>query len=93
MRRQIPHGYGRRLIALLALGGLQGAIGWWMVTSGLSVRTDVSHIRLAIHLITALVMLGGIVWTALDLLALHAIRRRRIRPALDSRRRSPRCCC
>ncbi|HWK35628.1 COX15/CtaA family protein [Sphingomonas sp.] len=67
VRRQIPRGYGWRLTALLALGGFQGAIGWWMVTSGLSVRTDVSHVRLAIHLLTALVILGGIVWTALDL--------------------------
>ena len=70
IRKQIPRGYGWRLTALLALGGLQGAIGWWMVTSGLSVRTDVSHIRLAVHLLTALVILSGIVWTALDLRAL-----------------------
>jgi cytochrome c oxidase assembly protein subunit 15 len=69
-RNRIPVGYGWRLVGLLALGGLQGAIGWWMVVSGLSVRTDVSHIRLAVHLITALVILSGIVWTALDLLAL-----------------------
>ncbi|RDE06448.1 COX15/CtaA family protein [Sphingomonas aracearum] len=70
IRRAIPRGYGWRLVALLALGGLQGAIGWWMVKSGLAVRTDVSHIRLAVHLMTALVTLAGIVWTALDLLAL-----------------------
>ena len=66
-RKRIPAGYGLRLVALLALGGLQGVIGWWMVMSGLSVRTDVSHIRLAVHLLTALVTLAGIVWTALDL--------------------------
>jgi len=66
-RREIPKGYGLRLLALLALGGLQGAVGWWMVASGLSVRTDVSHVRLAVHLSTALLILGGIVWTALDL--------------------------
>lgn len=67
LRRQIPRGYGLRLTALFALGGLQGAIGWWMVASGLSVRTDVSHVRLAVHLSTALVLLGGLVWTAMDL--------------------------
>lgn len=67
VRRMVPKGYGIRLIALLALGGLQGAIGWWMVASGLSVRTDVSHVRLAVHLSTALILLGGIIWTALDL--------------------------
>jgi len=72
IRKRIPAGYHWRLVALLALGGLQGAIGWWMVKSGLAVRTEVSHIRLAVHLITALVTLAGIVWTALDLRALAA---------------------
>ncbi|MEO9636329.1 MAG: COX15/CtaA family protein [Parasphingorhabdus sp.] len=67
VKRAIPNGYGGRLLALLALGGLQGTIGWWMVSSGLSERTDVSHYRLAVHLLTALVILGGLVWTALDL--------------------------
>lgn len=70
VRRHIPAGYGWRLAALLALGGVQGAIGWWMVASGLSERTDVSHIRLAVHLSVALVILAGIAWTALDLRAL-----------------------
>ena len=66
-RRAIPRGYGPRLVALLALGGLQGAIGWWMVKSGLVLRTDVSHFRLAVHLLTALFIIAGLVWTALDL--------------------------
>lgn len=70
-RRAIPAGYGWRLIALLALGAFQGAIGWWMVTSGLVDRLDVSHYRLATHLLAALLILGGLIWTALDLLALH----------------------
>ncbi|SNS38356.1 cytochrome c oxidase assembly protein subunit 15 [Sphingomonas laterariae] len=69
-KRAIPRGYGPRLVALLALGGLQGAIGWWMVASGLVDRPDVSHIRLAVHLLTALFILGGLVWTALDLIDL-----------------------
>lgn len=67
VKRQIPKGYAPRLVALLALGGLQGTIGWWMVVSGLTERTDVSHYRLAVHLMTALFILGGLVWTALDL--------------------------
>ncbi len=67
VKRAIPSGYGWRLVALLALGGLQGTIGWWMVSSGLSERTDVSHFRLAVHLLTALFILGGLIWTALDL--------------------------
>jgi heme a synthase len=69
-RKAIPKGYGLRLVALLALGGFQGAIGWWMVKSGLVNRTDVSHFRLAVHLTTALFIIAGLVWTALDLRAL-----------------------
>jgi len=67
IQRAIPKGYGWRLVALLMLGGLQGAIGWWMVASGLVNRTDVSHYRLAVHLLTALFIIAGLVWTALDL--------------------------
>lgn len=70
IRRAIPKGYGWRLTALFALGGLQGAVGWWMVASGLSERTDVSHFRLAVHLLNALFIMAGLVWTALDLKAL-----------------------
>ena len=66
-RRAIPAGYGWRLFALTSLVGLQGAIGWWMVASGLEYRTDVSHFRLAAHLLTALFLLAGLVWTARDL--------------------------
>lgn len=66
-RRAIPPGYGVRLVALLALGGLQGAIGWWMVTSGLFAGVSVSHYRLAIHLLLALTILASLIWTALDL--------------------------
>lgn len=67
IKQQIPQGYKGRLLALLALGALQGTIGWWMVSSGLSERTDVSHYRLAVHLLTALFIMGGLIWTALDL--------------------------
>ena len=70
LRRAIPPGYGPRLLALLALGGFQGAIGWWMVSSGLVDRTDVSHYRLAAHLLTALFIAAGLIWTALDLFQL-----------------------
>lgn len=82
-RRAIPQGYAPRLVALFALGGLQGTIGWWMVQSGLSERTDVSHYRLAVHLLTALFIMSGLIWTALDLLALArdpAARPARLRP-------------
>jgi cytochrome c oxidase assembly protein subunit 15 len=68
IRKAIPAGYLPRLLALLALGGLQGVFGWFMVRSGLSATmSDVSHFWLSIHLLTAFVTLGGLVWTALDL--------------------------
>ncbi len=85
LARAIPAGYGPRLVALLALGGLQGAVGWWMVQSGLWTGPAVSHHRLAVHLILALVILAGLVWTALDLLATARGRppaRLRLAPAL-----------
>ena len=67
-RGWIPKGYKLRLLALLALGGLQGVFGWLMVRSGLGgTMTDVSHFWLSIHLCTALITLAGLVWTALDL--------------------------
>jgi cytochrome c oxidase assembly protein subunit 15 len=50
------------LVGLLALGGFQGFIGWWMVSSGLSVRVDVSQYRLATHLIIACLIFSGCVW-------------------------------
>lgn len=53
----------RRLWVIFALGGLQGAVGWWMVASGLTQRTEVSQYRLAAHLILALVIFAAIVWT------------------------------
>ncbi len=71
LRGWIPRGYHLRLVALLALGGLQGVFGWLMVSSGLTgSMTDVSHFWLSIHLCTALFTLAGLVWTALDLHAL-----------------------
>jgi len=66
-KRAIPRGYGWRLTGLFVLGGLQGVIGWWMVASGLVDRPEVSHIRLAVHLLLALLILGLLIWTALDL--------------------------
>jgi heme a synthase len=66
-RRALPKGYAVRIFALGLLVGLQGTIGWWMVASGLETRTDVSHFRLSVHLLTALVIFSGLIWTALDL--------------------------
>jgi len=79
-RRWIPAGYGRRVVLILALGGLQGVIGWWMVASGLQYRTEVSHVRLAVHLMAAMLIYAVLVWTALDLLGRPA--RFRLLPGL-----------
>lgn len=49
-------------VTLLFLGGLQGFIGWWMVSSGLVDRVDVSQYRLAIHLTLACIIFAAIVW-------------------------------
>lgn len=62
----IPQGYKVRLLAILALGGLQGFVGWYMVQSGLVDRIDVSQYRLALHLSIAFVILSALVWTGLD---------------------------
>jgi cytochrome c oxidase assembly protein subunit 15 len=62
------------LVAIFILGGLQGAVGWWMVTSGLTERTDVSQYRLAVHLTFACVILAYVVWVARGLAPLPAVR-------------------
>jgi cytochrome c oxidase assembly protein subunit 15 len=69
VRGRIPPGAKPRLLGLMLLGGLQGAIGWYMVASGFEAdRTAVSPYRLVIHLGLALVIYAALVWTALGLL-------------------------
>jgi heme a synthase len=60
-------GLSSRLLLLLALGGLQGAVGWYMVSSGLIGRTDVSQYRLALHLTLAVLIYMLTLWTAFEL--------------------------
>jgi cytochrome c oxidase assembly protein subunit 15 len=79
LKRAIPRGYGWRLAALFVLGGAQGAVGWFMVMSGLEGRTEVSPYRLSAHLLFALFLMAALLWTALDLRALA--RDRAARPA------------
>lgn len=70
LRRQIPTGWTPKLLLLGALGGAQGAIGWWMVASGVTTgegMLDVASYRLATHLGLAFVILGFITWYALML--------------------------
>jgi cytochrome c oxidase assembly protein subunit 15 len=72
LKRVIPAGYGWKLTGLLLLGGAQGALGWYMVMSGLADRTDVSHLRLSAHLLLAFAIMGALIWVALDLRKLAA---------------------
>ncbi|MEM6694175.1 MAG: heme A synthase [Pseudomonadota bacterium] len=66
--RRIPTGWTGRLLLLGAFGGLQGAIGWWMVASGLTgTMVDVASYRLATHLGLAFVILGLIAWNIVEL--------------------------
>ncbi len=53
----------RRLWAIFGLGALQGAVGWWMVVSGLTHRVEVSQYRLAAHLMLAMFIFAAVVWT------------------------------
>ena len=70
-----------RLLALLVLGGLQGALGWAMVASGLVDRPSVSHYRLAAHLLLAVVLYAYTVWLILELGPHGIAARRRQGPA------------
>ncbi len=62
IRGKVEPGIRAPLVGLLALGGLQGFIGWWMVSSGLSERVDVSQYRLAVHLMMACFIFASCVW-------------------------------
>ena len=64
---RIRAGWAPRLLGVLALGGIQGALGWYMVKSGLADRIDVSPNWLALHLSVAFTLLGCLVWLILDL--------------------------
>ena len=61
------------LFGLFALGGVQGAVGWWMVSSGLAERVSVSQYRLAFHMTLACVIYAAIVWTVARMKALPFI--------------------
>jgi cytochrome c oxidase assembly protein subunit 15 len=63
-----------RLAGIFALGGLQGFIGWYMVSSGLADRISVSQYRLALHMTLAVAIFGAVLWVALSLGRGHAAR-------------------
>ena len=68
LRGRIPWRLAPRLAGLFVLGGLQGALGWYMVKSGLAERIEVSQYRLAAHLAMAVIIYAATLWVALDLL-------------------------
>jgi cytochrome c oxidase assembly protein subunit 15 len=80
-RRQVPRGLVPRLFGIFLLGGLQGALGWYMVQSGLVDDPRVSPLRLAAHLGLAFLIFGAMFWTALSLT--------RTRQAADGGERAP----
>ena len=69
MKKWLTPPLTRRLLILIALGGLQGFIGWWMVASGIgeTTRLDVAPYRLATHFTLALIIIGYIAWIWMDI--------------------------
>lgn len=68
--KKFRKGFTKKVVVLFLLGGVQGFVGWFMVKSGLVDRPSVSHFRLAIHLMMALILYSITFWFALDLLSL-----------------------
>ena len=68
LRRRIDRPLGLKLAGIFVLGGLQGAMGWYMVKSGLVDDPRVSHFRLTAHLGIAFLILASMLWVALDVL-------------------------
>ena len=68
VRRRIPPGFAAKLFGIFLLGAVQGAMGWYMVMSGLVEDPRVSHFRLTAHLGLAFLIFGAMFWTALSLL-------------------------
>ena len=86
-RRQIPAGYALRFAAIFALGAAQGALGWYMVKSGLTDDPRVSQFRLTAHLGLAFLIFAAMLLCALSLLSPSRADRREVHPAMSSARR------
>ena len=87
LRGAIPRPLIPRMIVLFALGGVQGAVGWYMVRSGLVDRVDVSQYRLALHLGLAVLIFALVIWTWLDLRADRNARTTTTTTTITSRQR------
>ncbi len=75
VQKRLPRSLVPSLAILFILGGFQGFLGWWMVSSGLSVRTDVSQYRLAAHLGAACLLFVALIWVARSLVPPRAGKR------------------
>jgi heme a synthase len=64
VKKRLPSSVKPKLVGILALGALQGGVGWWMVSSGLVHRTEVAQERLAIHLLIAALIFSACLWVA-----------------------------
>ena len=71
--KQVTRPLGIKLLGLFILGGMQGALGWYMVQSGLADRVDVSQYRLAAHLSLAVILFGLMFWLGLGLWPSHTV--------------------
>ena len=67
VRGYLPRALKLPLIGVMALGGLQGFVGWWMVSSGLADRLEVAHERLATHLLLALITCSALIYLGVGL--------------------------
>ncbi len=67
LKKQLTKSIIKKSLFLLFLGGFQGFLGWYMVSSGLIDHPDVSHYRLALHLTTAFITFSFALWIALDI--------------------------
>ncbi len=67
VKGSLPQGLKPKLLGILALGGVQGFVGWWMVKSGLSERVEVAQERLALHLLLAAATFAALTWVAASL--------------------------
>ena len=68
LAKKFPKGFLKKVVVIFFIGSLQGLLGWYMVKSGLVKNPNVSHYRLAAHLITAFTAFGFTFWYALDLI-------------------------
>jgi cytochrome c oxidase assembly protein subunit 15 len=77
LRKKLERSLIPKLLIVFFLGGLQGFIGWYMVSSGLVDNPYVAHYRLALHLVTAFITFGYTLWIALSLASSPAPLQRR----------------